>query len=37
MNDEKYIAILKQDFPIDFADDDPFTSALLNHFETRND
>lgn len=33
VNDEEYIAILKQDFPKDFADDDEFTSALLDWSE----
>ena len=30
MTNEEYIAILKQDFPKDFADDDEFTAALLD-------
>ena len=34
MTNEEYIAILKQDFPKDFAEDDPFTAALLDWCET---
>ncbi len=38
MTDKEYIAILKQDFPKDFADDDEFTAALLDCSEnTEND
>lgn len=38
MSDEEYIAILKQDFPKDFGDDDEFTAALLDLSEnTEND
>ncbi len=38
MTDKEYIAILKQDFPKDFADDDEFTAALLDRSEnTEND
>lgn len=35
MTDAEYIAILKQDFPKDFADDDEFTAALLDSCENR--
>ena len=34
MTNEEYIAILKQDFPKDLADDDEFTAALLDLCET---
>jgi len=35
MTNEEYIAILKQDFPKDFAEDDEFTAALLDWYENR--
>ena len=35
MTNEEYIAILKQYFPKDFADDDEFTAALLDLCENR--
>lgn len=31
--DETYLQIMQQDFPKDFADDDPFTAALLDWCE----
>ncbi len=30
---ERYLSAMRQDFPKDFADDDPFTSALLDWSE----
>ncbi len=35
MTNEEYIAILKQDFPKDYAEDDEFTAALLDWCENR--
>ena len=35
MTNEEYIAILKQDFPKDFASDDKYTAALLDLCENR--
>ena len=35
MTDEEYMAILKQDFPKDFGEDDEFTAALLDAYENR--
>ena len=33
--DERYESVMRQDFPKDFADDDPFTAALLDRREKR--
>lgn len=30
-----YMSVMRQDFPKDFADDDPFTAALLDSCEKR--
>ena len=30
-----YMSVMRQDFPKDFADDDPFTAALLDNCEKR--
>ncbi len=32
---ERYMSVMRQDFPKDFADDDPFTAALLDSSEKR--
>ncbi len=32
---ERYETVIRQDFPKDFADDDPFTSVLLDACEKR--
>lgn len=32
---ERYLSVMRQDFPKDFADDDPFTAALLDSCEKR--
>ena len=32
---ERYMSVMRQDFPKDFADDDPFTAALLDNCEKR--
>lgn len=34
---ERYESVMRQDFPKDFADDDPFTAALLDWCEQRSD
>lgn len=34
---ERYEAAMRQDYPNDFADDDPFISALLDWCEQRSD
>lgn len=34
-NRERYMSVMRQDFPNDFADDDPFTAALLGSCEKR--
>lgn len=34
-NRERYMSVMRQDFPKDFADDDPFTAALLDSCEKR--
>lgn len=33
MTNEEYLAIMRQDFPKDFAEDDEFISALLDTCE----
>ena len=35
MNEKNYMKIMKQDYPKDFADDDEFTSALLDWCESK--
>lgn len=32
-NRERYMSVMRQDFPKDFADDNPFTAALLDSCE----
>lgn len=32
---ERYESVMRQDFPKDYAEDDPFTAALLETFETQ--
>ena len=32
---ERYESVMRQDYPNDFADDDPFTSALLDWCENK--
>ena len=34
-NYERYMSVMRQDFPKDFADDDPFTAALLDSCDNR--
>lgn len=34
-NYERYMSAMRQDYPNDFADDDPFTSALLDLCENK--
>lgn len=34
-NQERYMSVMRQDFPKDFAYDDPFTAALLDSCEKR--
>lgn len=34
-NRERYMSVMRQDFPKDFADDDSFTAALLDSCENK--
>lgn len=34
-NRERYMSVMRQDYPKDFADDDPFTAALLDWCENK--
>lgn len=36
-NYERYMSVMRHDFPNDFADDDPFTAALLDLCENKGD
>ena len=36
-NRERYMSVMRQDFPKDFTDDDPFTAALLDNYKNKGD